>query len=186
MNEITNDYDAAPVETLTLTSEPDAMKPARARRVNARVSMVVSAEIMQVREGTEKFMRQPETVAEECADMARFAQEAFCVITINARNRMIARHMVTLGLIDSCPVHPREFFRPAILDGAAACIAVHNHPSGDATPSAEDLRVTRQLVEASRILGIRILDHVIIGRATELRPGHLSLREKGLATFDGV
>ena len=99
---------------------------------------------------------------------------------------MIARTMISLGLLDSCPVHPREVFRQAIIDSAAAIILVHNHPSGDTTPSAEDLRVTRQLVEASRILGIRVLDHIIVAREGEGRPGYLSIRENGLATFDGV
>ena len=76
-----------------------------------------------------------------------------------------------------------EAISPAISDSASAVILVHNHPSGDPTPSAEDLRVTRQLVDAGKVVGIRVLDHIIIGRG---ETPHCSLREKGLATFDGI
>ena len=96
---------------------------------------------------------------------------------------MIARHLITLGLLDTAPCHPREVFRPAIQDSAAAIILAHNHPGGDPTPSVEDLKVTRQLIEAGTLIGIRVLDHVIVGRPTGLSPGYISLREKGLATF---
>jgi DNA repair protein RadC len=77
-------------------------------------------------------------------------------------------------------VHPREVFRAAILDGAGAIILAHNHPSGDPTPSSEDIRITRQLVEAGKILDIEVLDHVVVGRGE--RP-FLSLRESGLVSF---
>ena len=138
---------------------------------------------MQVREATTTLLRDPASAYAECADMAQLAQEAFCVMTLNAKNKLIARHLVTLGLVSSAPVHPREIFRHAISDGAEAVILAHNHPSGDPTPSAEDLRVTRQLVDAGKVIGIRVLDHIIIGRG---ETPHLSIREKGLATFDGI
>jgi proteasome lid subunit RPN8/RPN11 len=77
---------------------------------------------------------------------------------------------VSQFLLDAAPVHPREVFRPAVQDSAAAVILAHNHPSGDPTPSAEDLRVTRQLIDAGTVLGIRVLDHVIIGRPADGRP----------------
>ncbi len=124
-----------------------------------------------------------------CADIAGLAQESFHVLSLNARNVLINRHLITLGLVDSAPVAPRECFRPAISDSASAVVLVHAHPSGDPTPSAEDLRVTRQLVEAGNVLGIKVMDHVIVGRAIEPmgdhpgRPAFLSLREKGLCTF---
>jgi DNA repair protein RadC len=72
-------------------------------------------------------------------------------------------------------VHPREVFKPAILESAASIILLHNHPSGDPTPSREDLRLTRQLVEAARIMDLRIHDHVVIGRGR-----WVSLAEKGI------
>ena len=143
--------------------------------------MTLTIDMMQVREATTTPVRDPASAHAACADMAQLAQEAFAVMTLNTKNKLIARHLVTLGLVSSAPVHPREIFRYAISDGAEAVILAHNHPSGDPTPSAEDLRVTRQLIEAGKIIGIRVLDHVIIGRGDT---PHCSLREKGLVTFD--
>ena len=94
-------------------------------------------------------------------------------------NRLIARHMVSLGTVSSTLVQPREVFRPAITDGASNVIIAHNHPSGETCPSAEDIKITKQLIEAGKHLEIRILDHLIIGGT-----GFLSLRESGLVTFD--
>jgi DNA repair protein RadC len=74
-------------------------------------------------------------------------------------------------------VHPRECFRPLILDGASSVILAHNHPSGDPTPSSEDIRITRQLIDAGEVIGIKVLDHVVIGETA------LSLRETGLCQF---
>ena len=113
------------------------------------------------------------------------------MLCIDGRNKLIERHLVTVGLVNNCPVHPREVFRGAIHTGSSAVVLAHNHPSGDPTPSVEDLRVTRQLIEAGNIVGIRVVDHVIIGRATQAmgdqpgRPGFLSLREKCLCNFAG-
>ena len=124
-----------------------------------------------------------------CADLAGLAQESFHVLCLNSKNVLINRHLVSLGLLDSAPVHPREVFRAAIRDGAASVVLIHNHPSGDPTPSAEDLRVTRQLIEAGTILGIKVVDHVVVGRAPpaapgeSMRPPFLSIREAGLCSF---
>ena len=133
-----------------------------------------------VKEGTAATCRTPEDAARLLADTAQLAQEAFTVITLNTKNRVIDRHLVTVGLANASLAHPREVFRPALLDGAAAVIVSHNHPSGDPAPSAEDIRITRQLVEAGKILDVKILDHVIIGRGE--RP-FMSLREAGLVSF---
>lgn len=143
--------------------------------------LTIHMETMQVRDGTDKQVTTPESVHRECLDLATLAQEAFVIITLDTKNRMIARHLVTLGLLDSAPVHAREVYRRAISDSAAAIVLVHCHPSGDCTPSPEDLRVTRQLIDAGRIVGIRVLDHVIIGRG---QTPFLSLREKGLVSFE--
>jgi DNA repair protein RadC len=111
-------------------------------------------------------------------------QEVFWVLLLNAKHRLIGQpHRVTMGLVDASPVHPREVFSPVLRHNAAAAIIAHNHPSGDPTPSPEDIRVTRQLVESARIMELRLLDHVIIGRAGEGRTGYLSLREQGLVDF---
>jgi DNA repair protein RadC len=132
----------------------------------------------------------PADVQRLCCDIAGLAQESFHVLCLNAKNNLLNRSLVTLGLADSTPVHPREVFRAAVQEGASAVVLAHNHPTGDPTPSAEDLRVTRQLVEAGRVLAIRVLDHVIIVKPRPLAdgeppaPGFLSLRESGLCTFD--
>jgi len=142
-----------------------------------------------VRESTGEHVRTPEDVGRVCADISGLAQESFHVLTLNAKNRLINRHLVSLGLADASLVHPREVFRSAIgADGACAVILVH--PSGDPAPSAEDLRITRQLVQAGRVVDIKVLDHVIIGRPIGVvdgqpgQPGFLSLRESGLVSFD--
>jgi DNA repair protein RadC len=87
----------------------------------------------------------------------------FYLITLNARARVIDVHEVTRGTLTASLVHPREVFRVAIADGAAAIIVAHNHPSGDPTPSADDRMATRQLVEAGNIIGIPVADHVVLG-----------------------
>ena len=134
------------------------------------------------------FVRDPASVLQQLRPLLNdLRQEVFWALLLDTRNRLIGRPQeISRGLLDSSPVHPREVFATAIRHAAAAVILAHNHPSGDPTPSIEDLRVTRQLIEASRILGIRVIDHVIVGRETDQRPGHLSLRERGLTTFDGV
>ena len=134
-----------------------------------------------VREGTDQSCRTPEDVRRILADTADLAQEAFTVLTLSKKNRVIDRHLVTLGLLDASLIHSREVFRPAIGDGASSVIISHNHPSSDPTPSSEDLAITRRLVEAGRILDIRVLDHVIVGRGTT---PHFSIRESGLVSFE--
>ena len=83
--------------------------------------------------------------------------------------------MISEGTLSASLVHPREVFKPAILESAASIILLHNHPSGDPTPSQEDLRLTRQLVECSRLMDLRIHDHVVIGRGR-----YVSFAEKGM------
>ncbi len=137
-----------------------------------------------VRDTLGNKVRTPLDVHGVCRDLERCAQEAFHTLLLDSRNRLINRVMVTLGLADAALVHPREVFRTAIENTASAMVLVHNHPSGDPTPSAEDLRITRQLIEAGRIIDIKVIDHVIIGRASNGRPTFLSMRESGLCEFN--
>ena len=107
------------------------------------------------------------------------------MLALNVKHNLINRHMISLGLVDSCPAAPREVFRPIIGDGASCVILLHNHPYGDPAPSVEDIKLTKQLVDAGKILGIPVLDHIIIGRSTSPGDaGYLSLRESGLCVFD--
>jgi DNA repair protein RadC len=103
------------------------------------------------------------------------------VLRLNTRRRLIGEAVkVADGTLDTILVHPREVFRPALEANAAAVVLVHNHPSGDPTPSEADIKVTRDLIRAGQLLKIEVLDHVIIGRATQERPkDYVSLRELG-------
>jgi DNA repair protein RadC len=144
------------------------------------IMFTLSTHIMTVKESSGARLCTPEDVRALLSDAASMAQEGFFVLTVNTKNKVIDTHMITLGIVDAALVHPREVFRPAISDGAAAVILAHNHPSGDPTPSAEDIRITRQLVEAGRVIDIRVLDHVILGR--DQKP-FTSMREEGLVDF---
>ena len=109
------------------------------------------------------------------ADIAGKQQEYFLCISLNGANEVIEKRIVTIGLLDKSPVHPREVFADVIADRAAAVIFAHNHPSGELQPSEADLRIHDQLTEAGKILGLRVLDHVIV-----TRKGHYSFQEAGL------
>ena len=118
----------------------------------------------QVREASGPAIRSAEDIAKTFPDAAAMDREVFYVLTLTQKNEVIDRHMVSIGTLSAALVHPREAFKPAILDGAACVAFLHNHPSGDPTPSREDRELTRRLKEAGELLGITVLDHVIIGR----------------------
>jgi len=106
--------------------------------------------------------------------------EAFQVLLLNVRKKLIRMEIISKGLLDTILVHPREVFRAAIVANAAGIVLVHNHPSGDPTPSEADIKVTRDLIRAGQLLKIEVVDHVIIGRATaERAKDYSSLRELG-------
>jgi len=91
-------------------------------------------------------------------------EEHFYVLMLNNQNKIIAEQEVSKGILDASIIHPREVFKPAIKNSASKIILVHNHPSGDPSPSREDLEITEKLTEAGNQIGIKILDHVIIGK----------------------
>jgi len=106
--------------------------------------------------------------------------ETFQVILLNTRRRLIRIETIADGTLDQILVHPREVFKPAIQASASAIVLVHNHPSGDPSPSEADIKVTRDLIRAGQLLKIDVLDHVILGAKTHERPkGYASLRELG-------
>jgi len=119
------------------------------------------------------------TVAEDVlplvADIAGKQQEYFVCISLNGANEVIEKRVVTIGLLDKSPVHPREVFADVIADRAASVIFAHNHPSGDLQPSEADRRTHDQLTDAAMILGLRVLDHVIMTKR-----GYFSFQENGL------
>ena len=101
------------------------------------------------------------------------AKEALVVLFLNTRRRIIGHNLVTLGLLDTCYVHAREVFRPAIVAAGQSIILMHNHPSGDAAPSDADIKVTRDLIRAGQLLRMEVLDHIIMGDS------YVSLKERG-------
>jgi DNA repair protein RadC len=135
---------------------------------------------------TKPALRDPLAVYRLMVPLFRYQkQESVYIILTDSKNRVIgAPREITRGLIDSCPTHAREVFRQAITDSASAIILCHNHPSGDPTPSREDIEATRRLVETGRIVGIPIFDHVIIGNRfdDDDRP-YISMRELNLVSF---
>lgn len=108
-------------------------------------------------------------------EMRHLTQEHFVCLFLNTKNRVIDKECIFIGSLNTSVVHPREVFREAIRRSAAGVICIHNHPSGDPSPSREDLDVTARLVEAGRIVGIELVDHLIIGDGC-----YISLKEKGV------
>jgi DNA repair protein RadC len=107
--------------------------------------------------------------------MEDLKREVFRVALLDAQNGLVRDIVISEGTLSASLVHPREVFKPAILESAASVILLHNHPSGDPTPSREDIRLTRQLVECARLLDLRLHDHVVIGRGR-----FVSLAERGM------
>jgi DNA repair protein RadC len=107
-------------------------------------------------------------------DMSSLNQEHFVVLFLNVKNEILHKQTIFIGSLSSSIVHPREIFREAVKRSAASIIVAHNHPSGNPSPSPEDIEVTKRLIEAGSIMGIELLDHVIIGDHK-----FLSLKEKG-------
>ena len=101
-------------------------------------------------------------------------REQFIIACLNTKNEPTNITLVSVGSLNKAIVHPREVFKTAILSNAASIMAFHNHPSGDATPSDQDIQLTHRLVEAGELLGIKLLDHLIIGDSS-----FTSLKEKG-------
>jgi DNA repair protein RadC len=121
------------------------------------------------------IIRSPENVAELMREELRYLQkEHFVCLFLNTKNHVIAQETLSMGSLNASIVHPREVFRAAIKRSSASIVCVHNHPSGDPTPSPEDIQLTHRLVEAGSIIGIEVLDHIIIGDHR-----FVSLKEQG-------
>jgi len=159
--------------------------PTKARELKAALELARRLSQEQVEESP--CIHGPEDAARLLREQAReLDHERFWVFPLDTRNRLKTQPVpVSQGLLNASLVHAREVFHPAIQHRAAAILVAHNHPSGHTTPSPEDLKITRDLVAAGRILHISVLDHVIVG---QLRAGQdsyfLSLRESGLVAFD--
>jgi DNA repair protein RadC len=145
--------------------------------------MEVAKRILQQQTGAQAVLNTPELVFAHFQPIAAGLDvEKFWVLCLNRKNVLLKRVEVTSGTASASLVHPREVFREAIRLGALSIIAVHNHPSGDPSPSSADLQVTRQLKEASRTVGIDLIDHIIVGHPSSdpRGQGFYSFHEAGL------
>lgn len=135
----------------------------------------------QERRAESPVLDNPATVAKFMRETNRLKNvESFQVLLLNTRKRLIRLEDISDGLLDTLLVHPRDVFRAAIMANAAGVVLVHNHPSGDPTPSEADIKTTRDLIRAGQLLKIEVVDHVILGRATaEREKDYSSLRELG-------
>lgn len=146
------------------------------------IGLAKAGQILASLEFARRRLLKDSVVIQEAADViplisyiADKKQEYFLCISLNGANEVIGNRVVTVGLLNSNQVHPREVFVDAISDRAANVILAHNHPSGALKPSHDDISTTRQLVESGKILGITVLDHIIISKK-----GYVSLKEKAL------
>ena len=122
-----------------------------------------------------KGIREASDAAQHFATIRNLPQEAFAVLDLNGANKPLGpARIITLGLLDQNQVHPREVFSDAIKNRAASIIVAHNHPSGSLVASPEDIALTKRLMKAGKILGIRVLDHIIL-----TAEGHVSMQAKG-------
>jgi DNA repair protein RadC len=158
------------------------LPPAAARRISA--AFALGTHLHGERLAARPLVRGPDAAAELLRPLlSGLEQEVFVTLLLDAKHRLRRAVRVSQGTLTSSLVHPREVFRAAVREGAAAILVAHNHPSGDPTPSLEDLAVTTRLFEASRLMGIPLLDHVILGASnhTSIHASH-GIPPRGLPT----
>jgi DNA repair protein RadC len=145
-----------------------------------RLKLATWVVVRECSQANPRILGSPADVAELAKDFLRTTdddKEHFWTIFLNTQNHYLMHTLVSTGTLSASLVHPREVLGPALREGAASVILVHNHPSGDPAPSREDVRLTRQLADGARLLDLEIHDHVIIGNGTER---WVSLKERGL------
>jgi len=134
---------------------------------------------MELHELEEKYeqkviIKDPNTVFREMSDIKKWNKEAFVGFYLDSRSRVISREIISIGILNSVTVHPREIFRTAIIRNANAIVVAHNHPSGNLEPSTEDIEITKKLRQSGDIIGIKLFDHVIVSNE-----GYYSFSDKG-------
>jgi len=154
----------------------------KARAIELQTAFQLAKRMQRRAEDGRPRLESPGDVAEYMRETFRGReQEEFHVLLLETKHQMLKDVCVTVGLLDRAQVHAREVFRQAIKEACSRVILVHNHPSGDPAPSAQDISCTKNLVAAGNIIGIEVLDHVVIGKKTSDRPrDYLSMREEGL------
>ncbi len=147
-----------------------------ARAVSIAAAFELARRLQSSPDVERRIIRSPSDIAEEFIPALRdLQQEVFIVVLLNSANKIIKEITITKGLLNSSLTHPREVFRHAIVEHAASVILMHNHPSGNPEPSQEDISITKQIVEAGKVVGIPVHDHIIIAGGN-----FTSLAERGL------
>ncbi|MGZ7440625.1 RadC family protein [Paenibacillus sp. TH7-28] len=147
-----------------------------AKAIELKAGIELGRRLAKSRLPESETVRSPQVVAELLMEQMRYLQkEHFVCLFLNTKNHIIAQETLSIGSLNASIVHPREVFRAAIKCSSASVVCAHNHPSGDPTPSAEDIRMTSRLCEAGEIVGIDVLDHIVIGDGK-----FVSLKEQGL------
>lgn len=146
-----------------------------AKAVQLKAGIELGQRLSQSRLPSNPAIRSPRDAADLLMEQLRYLQkEHFVCLFLNTKNHVIAQETLSIGSLNAAVVHPREVFRAAIKCSSASLICAHNHPSGDPTPSPEDIKLTKRLLEAGEIVGIEVLDHVVIGDGK-----FVSLKEQG-------
>lgn len=162
------------IQTLFGDDEQEAVRRVRLRSLRVTFGRELVREDLADYISSTRFTS-PRQVYELFSELRFEAKEHFITLHLDGKNRIVCFDRVSVGSLNQSIVHPREVFRGAILSSAAAIILLHNHPSGDPAPSQEDRSITKRLVEAGNLIGIRILDHVIVGDGQ-----YLSFVESGM------
>ena len=151
----------------------DGVGPAKASQISAALALARRLSAEQLKKGIS--FRSSRQVYEHFFPRLRAErQERFICVLLDAKNRIIREAEISSGGLSGSPVHPRDIFRHAVVESASAVIFVHNHPSGDPTPSRDDIALTQRLARAGELMGVRVLDHVIVGEE-----GYTSLADEG-------
>jgi DNA repair protein RadC len=144
---------------------------------------VLSLRVVKERSGQyefeDKIVSSPDKVRdilEEVFELSELAEEVFILVCLDTKNKVTGLFKVSQGSLNSSIVHPREVFKRALMQNASSIILAHNHPSGDTTPSLEDISITKRLYEAGNLLGVEVLDHIIVGANGKYK----SFKEDGL------
>lgn len=167
------------------SAEPGEMSAVRGVGRDKAVTLAAAFELARrmAREtqGEAPLLDTPERVAELLREELRLERvERLHALFLNTRRRLVGRQAISDGTLDTILVHPREVFKAAVVANAASLVLVHNHPSGDPTPSEADIKVTRDLIRVGQVLKIEVVDHVILGHRTDARErDYVSLRELG-------
>jgi len=147
--------------------------PTKAVQILAAIEL--GSRLFKEKSEKEVYITSSQDIVKEVEHIKENKKENFIVLYLDARNKLIYKDTVSIGILNSNLVHPREVFEPAVRHLAAQIVLAHNHPSGDSEPSEDDLVITKKLVESGKILGIEVFDHIIV-----VKDGFFSFKNKGL------